>query len=219
MNRSLNLLCRTLGLALGLMAGAVVLTGCATPTPAAAPLKDGELALPAGYKTWPRFLSTIDRPDVKQVREIFLNPTAARIRPGEAFAQGSRFVMEIYAAATQPDGTPRMEAGRLVKGNLLHVYVMGKEEGWGGDVVEALRTGNWIYAAYKPDGTANTPLVTTCRGCHVPYRKDDFVIHLDRYFAERKAALDAVTDRTAQAPFQPEAVGRLAHLMRAAHGD
>ena len=30
--------------------------------------KDGELALPAGYQGWSKFLSEVQRPDAKQVR-------------------------------------------------------------------------------------------------------------------------------------------------------
>lgn len=177
-----------LKITLAAVAAAAVLAGCAS-TPPIPPTKDGELAMPAGYKSWPRFLPTIDREDVKQVRDIYMNPLATQVKKGEAFPQGSRFVMEIYAAATNTDGSVRKDAaGRLVKGNLMHVYVMGKEANWGGDVPEALRTGNWIYSAYKPDGSANTPIVNSCRGCHTPLKKDDFVIHLDRYFSERKSA-------------------------------
>lgn len=165
-----------------------VLAGCAS-APEVPPTKDGELALPAGYKSWPRFLPTIDRVDVKQVREIYMNPLSTKVERGQAFPQGSRFVMEIFAAATNADGSVKTDAaGRLIKGNLMHVYVMGKEANWGGDVAEALRTGNWIYSAYKPDGSANTPIVNTCRGCHVPLKNDDFVIRLDQYFAQRKSA-------------------------------
>ena len=168
-------------------AAAMLVAGCATAPPPVA-LKDGELPLPTAYKAWPRFLPTIDRPDVRQVRDIYMNPVSQQVKPGEAFPQGSRLVMEIYAAATNADGSLRQEGGRLVKGNLMHVYVMGKESNWGADVPEALRNGNWIYAAYKPDGAANTPIVNTCRGCHTPLKKDDYVIHMDRYFSQRQSA-------------------------------
>ena len=185
-------------LAAAALAATAALVGCSTST-VAPPTKDGELALPANYTSWPRFLPTIDREDVKQVREIYMNPTATQVKKGEAFPQGSRFVMEIYAAATNPDGTLRKDAaGRLIKGNLLHKYVMGKEANWGQDVPEAARNGNWIYAAYKPDGSANPAVMGSCRGCHTPLKDKDYVFHLDRYFAERKAGLaDAV--RTAAA--------------------
>lgn len=175
-------------IALAAAASLAVLAGCAS-TPPAPPTKDGELAMPTGYKAWPRFLPTIDREDVKQVRDIYMNPAATKVARGEAFPQGSRFVMEIYAAAANADGSLRKDAaGRLVKGNLMHVYVMGKEANWGADVPETARNGNWIYSAYKPDGSSNTPIVNTCRACHTPLKKEDFVFHYDRYFAERKSA-------------------------------
>lgn len=170
------------------LAAVALVGGCASAPPPPV-LKDGELALPAGYKTWPRFLPTIDRPDVKQVRDIYMNPVATQVKAGEPFPQGSRFVMEIYAAATLADGTVRTDGNRLVKGPLMHVYVMGKEAQWGADVPELLRNGNWIYSAFKPDGTPNTPIVNTCRGCHTPLKREDFVFHLDRYLAQRQSAL------------------------------
>jgi hypothetical protein len=54
---------------------AASLWGCATTAPP--PVKDGELAVPADYKSWPKFLSAVQRPDAKQVREIYMNPVAA----------------------------------------------------------------------------------------------------------------------------------------------
>lgn len=209
---------KKLSIALAAAAAAAVLAGCASAPPAP-PTKDGELALPAGYKSWPRFLPTIDRADVKQVRDIYMNPVSTKVQKGEAFPQGSRFVMEIYAAAAEADGTLKKDAaGRLVKGNLMHVYVMGKEANWGGDAPEALRNGNWIYSAYKPDGSANTPIVNTCRGCHTPLKKEDFVFHYDRYFAERKSAF-TLEQIHAQARVSGEladaqAVKALAHAAR-----
>lgn len=209
---------KILNIALAAAAAAAVLAGCASAPPAP-PTKDGELALPASYKSWPRFLPTIDRADVKQVRDIYMNPVSTKVQKGEAFPQGSRFVMEIYAAAAEADGTLKKDAaGRLVKGNLMHVYVMGKEANWGGDAPEALRNGNWIYSAYKPDGSANTPIVNTCRGCHTPLKKEDFVFHYDRYFAERKLAF-TLEQIHAQARVSGEladaqAVKALAHAAR-----
>lgn len=190
---------------LALASTAALILGCASAPPPPPVLKDGELALPAGYKAWPRFLPTIDRPDVKQIRDIYMNPAATQVKAGEPFPQGSRFVMEIYAAATLPDGTPRLEGDRLVKGPLMHVYVMGKEANWGADVPEASRNGNWIYSAFKPDGTPNTPLVGTCRVCHTPLKREDYVFHLDRYLAQRRSALPLDLQNWAQAPSFGEA--------------
>ena len=77
-----------------------LLAGCATGPK---PLNDGELAVPADYKSWPKFLSAVQRPDAKQVREIYMNPTGAAGSAAAGFGNGTVFVMENYAAKANPD--------------------------------------------------------------------------------------------------------------------
>ncbi len=62
----------------------------------AAKPKDGELALPGAYKSWPKFLSEVQRPDVKQVRELYINSVGAKSSRGQAFPSGTMMVMELY---------------------------------------------------------------------------------------------------------------------------
>jgi len=167
----------TLALAIG------ALWSCATTPPAA---KDGELSVPADYKTWPKFLSAVQRPDAKQVREIYMNPTARNATAGGSFGNGSLFVMENYAARVRADGTLETGTdGKLVKGDLLRVFVMGKNTGWGADVAEPLRNGNWVYAAWLPSGQKAPEDTNTCRACHLPLSSKDFVHRYDEYFASR----------------------------------
>ena len=80
-----------------------LLAGCAMFSPAAP--KDGELALPADYKSWPKFLSAVQRPDVKQIREIYMNPAARQATAAGGFPNGTVFVMENFAARARADGT------------------------------------------------------------------------------------------------------------------
>jgi hemoglobin len=160
------------------------LWACATTPPP--PVKDGELAVPSDYKTWPKFLSAVQRPDAKQVREIYMNPTARNATAAGGFANGTLFVMENYAARTRADGTLETGAdGKLVKGDLLRVFVMGKNAGWGADVIEPLRNGNWVYAAWLPSGQKAPEDTNTCRACHLPLSGKDFVHRYDEYFASR----------------------------------
>jgi hemoglobin len=164
---------------------ALFVAGCAG-TARAPKLKDGELGLPADYKNWPKFLSAVQRPDAKQVREIYMNPIARTAKAGQSFADGSLLVMENYAAQTNPDGTLKTGAdGKLVKGNLLRVFVMGRNRGWGQDVPEPLRNGNWIYSRFQANGQPSTEDIATCRGCHAPLPTKDFVHRYDEYFAQR----------------------------------
>lgn len=150
-------------------------------------VKDGEIAVPADYKSWPKFLSAVQRPDAKQVREIYMNPVAAKATAASGFGHGSVFVMENYAAKAKADGSLETGPdGKLVKGELLRVFVMGKNKGWGEDVPEAQRTGNWVYATYLGDGKKGPEPAAACRGCHAPLKDKDFVFRYDEHFAQKK---------------------------------
>lgn len=163
-----------------------LLAGCAL-WPGAAPtaLNDGELKLPADYKSWPKFLSAVQRPDAKQVREIYMNPVARNGgTAAKGFPNGSVFVMENYSVVTNPDGSVKLDAGgKLIKDKLVAVFVQGKNPGWGDKANPALLNGNWIYSSYTPTGEKGTQDTNTCRACHLPLTSKDFVHRYDEYFA------------------------------------
>lgn len=166
-----------------------LLVGCSTaPVSAPVVLNDSELKLPADYKSWPKFLSAVQRPDAKQVREIYMNPVAKSGGTAAAgFPNGSVFVMENYAVVENADGTPKTDAsGKLVKGALVAVFVQGKNPGWGDKAIPELRNGNWIYAAYTPAGAKGPQDTNTCRACHLPLTSKDFVHRYDEYFGAQK---------------------------------
>jgi hemoglobin len=164
---------------------ALVALGCSTIGPPQ--LKDGEMAVPDDYKSWPKFLSAVQRPDAKQVREIYMHPSARDATAAGGFANGTVFVMENYAARAKADGSLETGPdGKLVKGDLLRVFVMGKNPGWGTDVIEPLRNGNWVYAAWLPSGQKAPEDTNTCRACHLPLVNKDFVHRYDEHFASRR---------------------------------
>ena len=147
--------------------------------------KDGEPALPAGYQGWSKFLSEVQRPDAKQVRELFINSVGAKTAAGQAFPNGTLMIMELYKAKMAGE-TPETSAdGKLVKGDLAKVFVMGKGEGWGQDVPDNLKNGSWVFSAYGPDGKALAEDFTKCRACHAPLAQKDFVHRYDEYFEKR----------------------------------
>ncbi len=159
------------------------------PTAAVTQLKDGELAVPANYRSWPKFLSAVQRPDAKQVREIYMNTVATGGTAANGFPNGTVFVMENYAAAVNHDGTLKQGAGgKLVKGELLRVFVMGKDKGWGASAPEGLKNGDWIYGAYLANGEHAPDSTLACRACHLPLTASkDFVQRYDEYFAKAAA--------------------------------
>jgi hypothetical protein len=95
--------------------------------------------------------------------------------------------MENYAAKANPDGSLATGAdGKLVKAELLRVFVMGKNAGWGQGVAESLRNGNWVYASYLANGQKGPDDLSTCRACHLPLAAKDFVHRYDEHFAQKK---------------------------------
>jgi hemoglobin len=172
----------------------VLIAAAAAFVAACAPMKtiepagyeDGELPLPAGYRSWPKFLSAVQRPDAKQVREIYVNAEGFAARSGEAFARGTVFVMENWTARTQADGTVLRDAdGRLVKDQLARVFVMGKGAGFGAKVPPPLKNGEWVYAAFDGAGKKTGDDLNTCRACHLPQAAKDFVFRYDEHFGAR----------------------------------
>src|SRR5262245_9674690 len=147
-----------------------LLAACNTPATrmtASAPLQDGEVPLPPNYKTWPKFLSEVQRPDAKQVREIYVNTVGTRGHAGQPFASGTIFVMENYAVQVDAAGQPLKGAdGKLVKANLLRVFVMSKGPGFGS--AAETKNGDWAYAAYDAGGSKTADNLGACRTCHLP---------------------------------------------------
>ena len=172
---------------------ALVMTACApvaqkpeaVPAQPVAIVKDGELKIPADYKSWPKFLSAVQRADAGQVREIYMNPTAAKATAGGEFPNGTVFVMENFAAAVNADGSQKKGAdGKLVKGDLLRVFVMGKGQGWGESAPAGLKNGDWVYAGYLPSGAQSPEPASACRACHLPLTSKDFVFRYDEHFSQ-----------------------------------
>jgi hypothetical protein len=183
---------------------------------AAGALNDGELALPGGYRSWTKPLETVHRPDAKQVREIYMNPAARSAPAGGMLPNGSVFVMENYAAAANPDGSLKLGAdGKLVKGELQRIFVMGKGAGWGQAVPEGLRNGNWVYAAYLPNGQRSDDNLLTCRACHLSQAQKDFLFRHDEYFGRRSPALRKTVPDTLAQPWRPDDAVLVARLAAA----
>jgi hypothetical protein len=172
---------------MALSAVVVSLVACAGMQTKSVP-KDGELALPADYKSWPVFLKEVQKPDA--VRDLYVNPLGARTAKGQMFPNGTQFVMEIYSAKKGADGTFEKDAaGKLVKDKLAKIFVMGKGEGWGQDVPDTFKTGAWVYSAYAPDGQPLKANFNECRACHVPLgQQKDFVHRYDEYFEKRSGS-------------------------------
>jgi hemoglobin len=149
--------------------------------------QDGQLSYPVDYRNWPKFLSEVQRPDVKQVRELYVNPVGARAHHGDPFPDSTVMVMELYKAKIEGESPVKGTDGKLVKDKLAKVFVMEKNKGWGGGEADPLKNGTWVFSAFGPDGTPLAEDFNTCRACHAPLAQKDFVHRYDEYFEDRKA--------------------------------
>jgi plastocyanin len=125
--------------------------------------------------------ATVDRPDTKQYREFYTSPEAVKAaREGKPIPHGTVITLAAYAAKLDAEGKPVRDAnGRFVKDKLVAVNSMQKGQGFGADIPEAIRNGDWIYQSFTPDGQVNEKAnLTACFQCHLPFAKDDYLTNL-----------------------------------------
>lgn len=147
--------------------------------------KDGELAFPSNYKSYPTFFAAIQKPNA--VRDVYINKTGANAQQGQQFANGSILVMEIHKAQKGADGNfAKGSDGKLIKAGLVKVFVMQKGHGWGKHAPTGFNNGDWIYSAFTASGERLDVDYKKCRGCHMPLGEAKNYVHrYDEYFNKR----------------------------------
>lgn len=145
------------------------------------------VSFPTGYRNQV-LVMTVDRADLKQVRQIFVTSEAAKLaRAGKPLGDGTVFAMEIYPVKADAKGElVKDSSGRLVKGDLAAVFVMEKRAGFGAIYPPDIRTGDWEYSRFSPDGKRLPDQDSAqCMKCHKPLDKQDFLFSLPRLAAAK----------------------------------
>lgn len=160
---------RLVGLALCLALPILIVLGGRAQTPTEpAPTVD-RVGFPENYQTQFVPLFAFDRPDARQVRVVYGNHVVTNSPRYGPYEYGSVLVMETYRAAQDAQGTVLKDAaGRFIRDQLLGIFVMRKERGFGVDYKHN-RTGEWEYVAYRSDRTHQTPPQQSfsCANCHL----------------------------------------------------
>ena len=133
--------------------------------------------------------TTVDRPDNKQYRELFVTKFAAEeAKAGRPLPSGTVITMVNYKAKLGADGQPEKDGnGRFIKTDeVAAIVVMEKRMGWGAEYPPDMRNGEWEYRVFKADGTVNEKAdLKPCFTCHLDkVSNQDFVFTL----AQIKAA-------------------------------
>ena len=143
-------------------------------------LATDKVKFPANYKTAFTMYQTVNYPERPQVRYLFANPPAvAAIKEGKPLPNGSVFVIEVHTPKLDDAKKPVVGPdGNLVADKLAFVTAMEKQAGWGNDIPEILRNGDWNYAAFNPDNSPRPANQAECLACHKPLTQDDYLFSL-----------------------------------------
>lgn len=169
MRRKASVLMLCFGLGVGLIASLAL-------------AEEPRISFPAGYQTaFENYLSLdrVQNPD--QIIRLFANDVALKAaKEGRELPNGSVLVGEIYKAKTDADGNIiTSDLGRRVRGKFAAVAVMEKGEGWGEKFPPGLKNGDWDFAIFSPDGEPLNKDLNTCRSCHAPMAKTQYLFSLE----------------------------------------
>jgi cytochrome c553 len=129
------------------------------------------VTFPEGYQDTFTKYHTINFPATRQVRYYYANKAAvAAAKAGKPLPDGSVLFVEVYAAKLGADNKPAMGGdGFYVADKLLFYTAMASGAGWGKDIPEMLRNGDWNYAIFTTDKQHRSGVnQAECLACHKP---------------------------------------------------
>lgn len=138
------------------------------------------LAFPENFKDTYTKYHTINFPGTKQVRYYYANPAAVQAaKAGKPLPDGAYLIAEVFSAKLDDGGKPVMGSdGYFVADKPLLYTAMGTGPGWGRDIPEMLRNGDWNYAIFTLDKQQRPINQAECLGCHKPLDKDSYLFTL-----------------------------------------
>ena len=151
-------------------------------------ISKSNLAFPENYQASFVKYYTLNFPATKQVRYYLANPAAVQAaKAGKPLPDGSYLLAEVYAAKLEANGKPVTGSdGFYVAEKPLFYTAMGTGAGWGNNIPEALRNGNWNYAVFTLDKKARPGVnQAECLACHKPLDNVSYTFTL-KQIAEAK---------------------------------
>lgn len=148
--------------------------------------EEQRVALPEGYKAdFVEYLSLDRVQNHDQFIRLFANDVAMKGKnPKGELPNGSILVAEVYSVAKNADGSVKYSMlNRRIKDKLKLIAVMEKQTAFGLNPASKVRTGNWDFAAFKPNGDIAPKDLDACRGCHLPLDKTDYVFSIEHISA------------------------------------
>lgn len=139
------------------------------------------MQFPANFKSGYTHYTTINFAKRKQVRRYYANNAALKAaKAGKPLPDGSEFLVEVFKAKLDDNKKPVTGSDGFYVADKLAVYTaMEKRAGWGADIPDILRNGDWNYAVFKADKSLKPNVnQATCLACHKPLAADSYVFSL-----------------------------------------
>lgn len=146
------------------------------------------VSFPEGYKDTFTKYHTINFPATRQVRYYYANKAALQAaKEGKPIPDGSVLFAEVHAAKLDSDKKPVTGSdGFYVADKLLFYTAMASGAGWGKEIPDMLRNGNWNYAVFTTDKQQRPGVnQAECFACHKPLDNVSYVFTL-KQIAESK---------------------------------
>lgn len=146
--------------------------------------KGSEIKFPENYKsTFTNYLSLDRTQNDDQIIRLFANDVAIeKFRETGEFPYGTVIVAEIYKAKKDKDGEIiESDLGRRIRDKFALIAVMEKRKGFGADLPDNLKNGEWDFAAFKPDGSKAKKDINGCRACHAPLTDKQHVFSIEHF--------------------------------------
>jgi cytochrome c553 len=139
------------------------------------------VAFPEGYRNTFTKYHTINFPATKQVRYYYANKAAVQAaKAGQMLPDGSLLFAEVYSAKLDADQKPVIGAdGFYTPDKLLFYTAMAQGAGWGKEIPDMLRNGDWNYAVFTTDKQLRPGVnQAECLACHKPLDKVSYTFTL-----------------------------------------
>lgn len=140
------------------------------------------ISFPADYSAnFHNYLSLDRVQNDDQIIRLFANDIALdAASKGRELPNGSVIVGEVYKAKKDKDGNVIVSSlGRRIRDKLVAIPVMEKGEGWGAQLPDDLRNGDWDFAIFTPDGKRLDKDLNACRSCHAPLKDAQHLFSLE----------------------------------------
>jgi cytochrome c553 len=137
------------------------------------------VAFPDDYKQSFVKYHTINFPATKQVRYYYANKAALQAaKEGKPMPAGAYLLAEVHAAKLE-NGNPVTGAdGFYVAEKPLLFTAMATGAGWGSEIPDMLKNGDWNYAIFTLDKQHRPINQAECLGCHKPLDKESYLFTL-----------------------------------------